>query len=100
MKGIWLLVVVSIATLASLPVTAAPRGETFAFLVVCSDYSNEFRTLPGTLDDMKEFRQTLIDSGVPEANIKFLHDKAERRYTAGPRVFPQNRVCSARSQAP
>src|SRR5262249_25439903 len=58
----------------------AARGQKSALLVACSGYAaGEFRELPGTIKEMKEFRQTLIDSGWPEANIVFLHDENNRQ---------------------
>src|SRR5262249_7281907 len=59
---------------------AAATGRKYAFLVACSGYTaGEFRKLPGTVKEMKDFRQTLIDSGWPASNIVFLHDDTKDR---------------------
>jgi len=56
----------------------ASKGRTFAFLVACGDYDKtQLKPVPFTVNEMKLFRQVLIDTGVPDKNIVFLHDKAE-----------------------
>ncbi len=55
------------------------QGRTFAFLVACGDYDKtQLKPVSFTVGEMKLFRQVLIDSGVPDKNIVFLHDKAEQ----------------------
>jgi uncharacterized caspase-like protein len=55
------------------------QGRTFAFLVACGDYDKtQLKPVPFTVGEMKLFRQVLIDSGVPDKNVVFLHDKAEQ----------------------
>ncbi|MBY0228691.1 MAG: SUMF1/EgtB/PvdO family nonheme iron enzyme [Gemmataceae bacterium] len=61
----------------------APPGEgkKYAFLVACSGYSaGEFRKLPGTVAEMKAFREVLLRTGFAAEDIVFLHDGAEARY--------------------
>ena len=57
------------------------KGKQYAFLVACSDYqAGQFRALKGTIAEMKDFRQALIDSGFDAGDVVFLHDRAVRRY--------------------
>jgi hypothetical protein len=61
----------------------AARGKKYAFLVACSEYqAGQFRKLPGTVAEMKEFRQTLLGCGFRAEDVVFLHDGAGRRYLA------------------
>ena len=70
-----------------LPAQAAAKGESYAFLVACSGYSGgEFRSLKGTIEEMKDFRDTLIASGYEADNIIFLHDRQTDR-----RLFSEKR---------
>src|SRR5437879_3433283 len=56
------------------------KGRKYAFLVACSGYTaGEFRKLPGTAAEMRDFRQALIDSGWSAKNIVFLHDDTKDR---------------------
>jgi formylglycine-generating enzyme required for sulfatase activity len=58
-----------------------PKGEQYAFLVGCSKYDpDELAEIPFGVSELEEFRQLLLTSGYPEANIKFLRDDAERRF--------------------
>ena len=77
MKRLCALVVLALAAYLAPPAQAqkkeAETGKKYAFLVACSDYtSGEFRKLPGTFKELKEFRRTLIDSGWPADNVYFL----------------------------
>src|ERR1043165_4648275 len=59
------------------------KGRQFAFLVACGDYDKtQLNPVTFTVPEMTAFRQVLIDSGVPDKNIVFLHDK-----TGEPRRF-------------
>ena len=54
---------------------------TYAFLVAPADYDkNELKPLPYSQSETEEFRQVLLKTGVDPAHVKFLHDKADRRY--------------------
>ena len=56
-------------------------GKKYAFLVACSGYrAGEFRKLTGTVTEMRDFRQALLDSGFDARDVVFLHDDAPRRY--------------------
>jgi TPR repeat protein len=48
-------------------------------LVACSAYSaGEFRKLPGTVVELRDFRLTLLDSGFDARDVVFLHDDTKR----------------------
>ena len=55
--------------------TDAAKGRTFAFLVACADYDKTLNPVLFSVPEMTAFRQVLIDTGVSEKNIVFLHDK-------------------------
>ncbi len=72
--------VVTLVAISSLFFASAQpnQGRTFAFLVACGDYDKtQLKPVPFTVGEMKLFRQVLIDSGVPDKNIVFLHDEAK-----------------------
>jgi formylglycine-generating enzyme required for sulfatase activity len=78
----WLLPVAAVAVvplLLLLPASAAPKGQKYAFLVACGDYTGEFRKLKGTVAEMTDFREALIGSGYKAEDIVFLHDKQTDR---------------------
>src|ERR1043165_694249 len=55
----------------------AGKGRTFAFLVACGDYDKtQLKPVPFTVNEMKLFRDILVQSGVADKNIVFLHDDA------------------------
>jgi formylglycine-generating enzyme required for sulfatase activity len=57
------------------------KGKKYAFLVACSGYTaSEFRKLPGTVAEMRDFRQALLASGFHARDVVFMHDDASRRY--------------------
>ena len=57
------------------------KGTQYAFLVASAEYDkNELKPLPYSQKETYEFRQVLLKTGFDEKNVKFLHDKAERRY--------------------
>src|SRR5687768_2658942 len=65
MMGAW-------STLAFLGMVAslhsqAEKGRTFAFLVACGDYEKtQLKPVHFTVDEMKLFRDVLVDSGIDE----------------------------------
>ena len=66
-----------VCVLASLSHAAAAPGANYAFLVGCSGYNNvNLPKLPYTLNDVKEFKKVLVQTGFPEDNIKLLVDEA------------------------
>jgi formylglycine-generating enzyme required for sulfatase activity len=75
-----LAVVVAVGLLALAPTRAAKKGKRYAFLVACKDYqAGQFRKLPGTIPEMGEFRQALLDSGFAAEDVVFLHDEHPQR---------------------
>ncbi|MBI1831919.1 MAG: DUF1080 domain-containing protein [Planctomycetes bacterium] len=63
------------------------KGTQYASLVAVSKYgkTDQWRPLPYTIDEMKEFRDVLLDTGFAKENIEFLHDQQtddKRRPTA------------------
>src|SRR5262249_38453642 len=73
--------------------SAPSGGKKYAFLVACSGYtSGAFRKLPGTIQELADFRATLIDAGWPSANIVFLNDArdTERRFHCEKRKILNN----------
>jgi hypothetical protein len=58
------------------------KGEQYAFLVGCSQYSqSEFRKLPYTGNDVEQFRKALLQTGFDKDHIVVLHDDCkETRY--------------------
>jgi len=70
------LALVNIAT----PALGQPEpSRIFAFLVACGDYDpSELKAVPFTLPEMNQFRDVLINSGVPAKNVIYLHDKTDQ----------------------
>jgi cyclophilin family peptidyl-prolyl cis-trans isomerase len=53
------------------------KGTQYAILVAISKYgkTDQWRPLPYTIDEMREFREVLLTSGFAKENIEFLHDQ-------------------------
>ncbi len=67
---------------------AGGKGNKYAFLVGCSKYlKTEFRELPYTGNDVKGFREALVQTGFPPDHVVVLHDD-----TKEPRRFLPERV--------
>ncbi len=55
------------------------QSRTYAFLVGCGAYDRrELRPLEFTLNDVRAFHKTLVDSGVPKENVVLMHDEQSR----------------------
>jgi hypothetical protein len=55
------------------------QTRTYAFLVGCGAYDRrELRPLEFTLNDVRSFHKTLVDSGVPKENMVLMHDEQSR----------------------
>src|ERR1035438_8571254 len=53
------------------------KGTQYAILVAISKYgkTDQWRPLPYTIDEMREFRDVLLATGFAKENIEFLHDQ-------------------------
>ena len=74
----WCLLSLVFALLAAVPILhgGSKKGTQYAILVAVSKYGKtaDWRPLPYTIDEMRDFREVLLATGFAKENVEFLHD--------------------------
>jgi formylglycine-generating enzyme required for sulfatase activity len=75
----WIALGLLLAALCAAPALPGgqKKGSQFAVLVAVSKYAktDQWRPLPYTIDEMKDFQGVLLSTGFAKENIEFLHDQ-------------------------